>query len=478
MDFSIFGQELSIKTSFSQKYDLIQMFRGIKDYQFDSNSPVDFRGAGLQRKNSIDMWHFEIPLAITTDEAIPIWINGDFAGGNHGRCCGNVVTSTSHGKDISDVASLWKDEEGTKWTLLRVLSENVLMFISENIGESEVDYAFKSEILGNLTYVSHGKHKEDIIIEKQSPNNQIQPSVKHTKKEIYSIKDGQRKREFFEAKDIDALEIVHEFDLINQATMPDALRKLRPKEGFKSNPYLGVGKTMARGKVIYRIDDDGTILVDFDYQNLSCVDFSICMGIMYQEKCNYGKGIYRYIPKQKPFEYNGVRYDFSVPCDTDMENYPHEFMSTPDTWENPNSPPDRQIDFIKDSSGKIIAGFAGGFLPVYEGEPSVRKNNINSAVLFYRTRKTYPRFKEGSRMKTARGVGYKKYFDVLGSVSEYRVTYGKTTYIYIDFFGEGQKELCEDVTIFEKSDRVKVEKQGNKTIISGKKGYAVLIKEQ
>ncbi len=476
MDFSIFGQELSIKTSFSDKYDLIQMFRGIKDYQFDSNSPVDFRGAGLQRKNSIDMWHFEIPLAITTDEAIPIWINGDFAGGNHGRCCGNVVTSPNHGKDISDVASLWEDEEGTKWTLLRVLSEDVLMFISENIGKSEVDYAFKSKIAGKLTYVSHGEHKEDIIIEKQSANNQIQPSVKHTKKEVYAIKDGQRKREFFGAEDIDALEIVHEYDMINQATMAEALQKERPEGGYKSMPYLGNGKVMTKGKVIYRIENDGTILVDFDYQNLTNVDFSICMGIMYQERCNYGKGIYRYIPKQKPFEFNGTTYDFSVPCDTDMENYPHNFMTTPDTWENPDSPPDRQIDFIKDVNGEIIAGFAGGFLPVYEGEPSVRKNNINSAVLFYRSRKTYPRFKEGTRMKSVRGVGYKKYFEVCDNVSEYRVSYDGITYIYIDFFGEGQKELCEDVTLFEKSDDVKFEKQGNKTVITAKKGYAVLKK--
>ncbi len=152
MDISLHAEKLAVRTPFTRQYDLVQCFRGVRSGQLDYNCPVDFLSAGLQRSNEADIWHTDIVLALCTDESAPLIINGEAIASNHGHPCGVAAESPGHGKTVADVGSLWQDAAGIKWSLLRIMSEDRLLFVSENIGKSETDYAFADKIEGELYY--------------------------------------------------------------------------------------------------------------------------------------------------------------------------------------------------------------------------------------------------------------------------------------------------------------------------------------
>ena len=108
---------------------------------------------------------------------------------------------------------------------------------------------------------------------------------------------------------------------------------------------------------------------------------SYYLGIMHQEKCDlYRGGLWRYIPKVKPFEAKGYALDFARPLRTTAQTLPDYVPLSPDTWTNPASPPDRQIDFIRREDGSNAIAFASGFLPVADGLPHRRAANIADAT--------------------------------------------------------------------------------------------------
>ena len=132
-------------------------------------------------------------------------------------------------------------------------------------------------------------------------------------------------------------------------------------------------------------------------------------------------GIWRVIPALKPVQCDGKTFDFSVPYNTTGGDFPGFYRLLQDSWENPDFPPDHQLDFIRRDDGSCLAAFAGGYLPVYDGHPSVRVKNIQSAASLVETRKTYPNFagdfttypgevKDMPTMDRAKGVGYRRYF--------------------------------------------------------------------
>ena len=135
MDVSRNGGEIAFRTHFSDEYDLVQVLCGLSSIP-EKNCPVDFRLAALQNKGCRDIWHMDQVLAFSTDECSPMVLNREDIGGNHGHPCGIRVTVPQHGLKVQDVGTLWQDESGFTFTLLRVDSASTLLFLSENIGPS------------------------------------------------------------------------------------------------------------------------------------------------------------------------------------------------------------------------------------------------------------------------------------------------------------------------------------------------------
>lgn len=508
MDISLNGAEAVFRTPFSPEYDLLQIFHGLADGPLNMNGPVDFRAAGLQRKGSYDIWHMDKVLALSTDEASPMVINDDDIGCNHSQPCGVAIDSPGHGKSCADIGSLWRDGSGLTWTLLRIENPDRLLFLSENIGPSKEEYAFADQMQGNLTYLSDGLHTAPITVAGQKNKIQMHRAIRSIHRELFYYKDGQRQRVTGDHTGCDRAEIHEEYEIINPATVAEALRANRPAGGYTAPQDLATGEPMMLYRMTYHILADGTVLCDFDHQLLQNVRLLWYLGIMYQEKCDlYDRGIWRYIPKILPFTHKGSTYDFSQPYNTSAGPFPSRYPITPEHWALPGSPPDRQIDFIRGpggsafDEGSCVAAFTGGFLPCYDGAPERRRNNITDAVDLAGSRKTYPSF-VGGRINTyrsasperadgkppllfssIRGVAYKKYFPASSAPQDgsslYTVEYDGSLYLYMDFFGG--KQLTQryslpagsQAELLEAGSGIRWEVGPDSISASGEKGYAV-----
>lgn len=462
------------RTPFSEKFDLLQRFRGVGECVTTYNHPVDFADASLISRETRDY----LPLSLSTDEATPVIINGKWIGANHGFSGAVTLCLSGHDKTIEDVGSVWQDLEGTKWTLLYI-GEDTLTFISENIGKSKEEYVFKEKIASRLTFLENGEHKSDILADGESFKSPLQPTIRHIKRKTLAYTDG-KARVVNREMSCEYAEIHEEYEIINPATVAEALYKNRPKGGYKTTPYAVLGEPMLLVRMIYRIENDGSVLCDFTYQRLSNVHFSRCMGAMFQEKLNtFGGGIYRYIPKVLPVDTAEGIFDFSNPVNTWGDSFPADKQVTSEYWEKPASPPDRIVDYFRDNNGDDRVGFACGYLPVYDCVPEVRTKCLGSAMHLINTRKGYPYFMEGD-IDSARGVAYKKYFNTpIKKASFYKVCYNEKMYLYMDFFEE--KTLKIPITgtacLIEKSDGISYKIENGFILASGFCGYAVFVCE-
>ena len=480
MDVSRNGGEIAFRTRFSAEYDLVQVLCGLASTP-DRNCPVDFRLAALQHRGCRDIWHMDQVLAFSTDECAPMVLNGEDIGGNHGHPCAIRVHAPQHGLHVRDVGSLWQDETGLTFTLLRVESAQALLFLSENIGPSKLAYAFSERITGTLRCLDTGTllHPQG-----QQGHVQLTPAIRHTRREALCLQDGQW-TEITHNEGCQRAEIREEYEIINPATVAQALREGRPESGYTVQPSLAVGEAMFLHRMTYRIEPDGAILCDFDHACLQDVPMPCYLGVMHQLKCDaYGGGVWRYMPKVRPFTAKGKAVDFTRPFPTTQDTLPDNFPLTPDLWTDPASPPDRQIDFLRRADGTMAVGFASGFLPVDDGAPAIRAGNITDAATIVSSCKTYPTFAGGLvNMKTGgrsfprlRGVAYKKYFLPQGQeASLYTIPHGGDTYVYMDCFSDAPQTLVYPTTAPAEGLEATLSWQQSASAVTatGSSGYAV-----
>lgn len=482
MDISIHADKLAVRTVYNDRYNLVQFFRGIKSDFLDYNCPVDTLAAGLQRKNEADLWHVDITLALCTDESAPFSVNGECIGSNHGHPCGVVVECENHQKSFCDIGSLWQDADGIKWTLLRILSPDRLLFVSENLGPTKTEYSFLNSISKTLQFVSDGVNTDPIEISSQSGGHQLYKAVADRKRKLYYLKEGKRFEITGYHTECDGAEIHEEYNVINPATVAEAIRKGRPVGGYIENPDLAVGEAMLHYNMIYRIQSDGTVICDFEHRRLCDIKWNRCFGVMYQSRCDVASGgIWRFIPKTKPFCADGHTFDFSAPFDATAEPYPASFSITRDYFSDKNSPPDRQTDIIRYADGTTVSAFCCGFLPIFDGAPEKRSQNLDTAVFIKNTRKFYPYIINGKNsVDSIRAVAYKKYFpDADRNSSFYSVEFDGVTYLYFDFYSENTLSKTvplpynAELSLLEKSEDICFNHCESTLTVSGKRGYAV-----
>lgn len=495
MDVSRNGGDIAFRTPFSPQQDLVQILSGVEDAAATRNNPVDFRLAGLQRRGHRDIWHVDQVLAYSTDECSPMVVNGEDIGGNHGHPCAVRVESPDHGKDCRDVGSLWQDERGLRWTLLRVESKDRLLMLSENIGPSLYAYDFANAVAGDLSYVENGLHTELISVAEQTGEVQLTPAIRHLQREAVVWQDGRWRPAGGWHENCERAEIREVYEIINPATVAPALRANRPAGGYTAQPSLAVGESMMLHRMTYRIDGDGTILCDFRHELTQPVHMPWYLGIMHQEKCDvFGGGVWRYIPGLKPFTDRGAAYDFSRPYNTTQGPMPRSRSLTPDLWTDPYQPPSRQIDYIRRADGSCGAAFASGFLPLYDGAPDKRRAQITDTGDMVDSRKTYPTFAGGKdqirhlpresaegamHFPALRGIAYKKYYlPDSADAGVYTVNEGDTTYVYMDFHAPEERAVCREllpgqcVQLLD-SAGISWQQEGTRLTARGRQGYAV-----
>ena len=477
MFIAIHNDFILVRTPFNSTHDLVQKFRGINNQTLTYNAPIDFAEAGLVDNSKWDYWHIDKFFNVSSDEATPTFTNGTHIGANHGQPCAVSVCSQNHQKTFADIGSLWQDQAGVKFTLIRVVDQNVLQFVSENQKENKNDYLFVKKITGNLIYLENGKDNKTIIVQKQH-NGYLSRSNRYKEKKVFVYDNGEWSP-FFGAINCEMAEIREVYDIINPATVAEDLRKNRPENGYSNNLDLSqFGEPMITFNLTYRIMSDGTILSLFDVENLTNVNLHHYFGVMFQEKLDaYGGGVFRIIPNTKPMDCEEGVFDFTKPVALYGKPFPNTKHVTPEYFANADCPPDRIIDLFKDANQNFKLGFACGFLPLFDCQPQVRKNNLDCAVHIKHTRKGYPMAAYGSISKL-KGVGYKKFFIPQNGTPVYTIPYEKEEYIYIDFIKEDTVKIpiTQGVKVLQKTDGVEWFQDCSTLTVTGKNGYALFIK--
>lgn len=460
-----------IITKFDEQNDLITKFRHTDILNSPANRPVDFAEAGLLGYDEYDKWLPDTILSVSTDEASPCIVNNDYIGANHGTPCAVKIYSPGHNRNFADIGTVWYDGDMTCFTILRIDDEDYITLVSENIGKDECNYSFKLTVSGELT-------RNDSVISVASQRRiYLANALRIKKRRVFGITNGEKIN--VDAQCIcDYAEITDNYDIINPATVAPELVKHRPVEGYKENPDLSLfGKVMIEHNMTYVILDDGTVLSDFSLTRKMDVRFECWHGIMCQARRNtFGGGIYRYLPKTKPFAENDKVFDFSVPSSL-SECYPQSRFLTKECWLDESSPPDRCVDYYRNNESKDVICFASGFLPIFDGAPNVRRDRVTHALHLYKTRKYYPTFANGN-IKETRGVGYKKYFiPQCDGASVYDVKYKDKRFIFADFFSKNEIRIavCGDVELFESYGDLEYSVENGNLCIKGNKGCMTLI---
>lgn len=500
------------QTKITADYDENQYLRvGLveKLETFTNNPIIDFGTAELVDKNtgkktSLNGYY-------SSDETNPQIINGLYIGSNHGAM-GARVTSNNHGKTQADVGSVWTDANGTKWDLIRVEDANKLFFLQQKTYDlATQNFGFSGNIAGPLTYVSDGVNTDSITITSYSAT-QTFPSIANVEHTFHLVRDGEMiefdNRTAGVSYKADEVVVVEEYDIINPASIAPTLRQNKPEGGYVEAPSIAVGEPIFHYKQTITVKADGTIFTEIDHEVLTDLNGYETYGYQFYQRSNpYGGGTWRQVPGTKEFtDGKGVKWDITTPYEyTNVPGTAATNLSVPKSrtlkkadWIDSDVVPSRILDFIRDEDGKNVMGYMTGFLPIYDGEPSVRKTKTNSNIYMYDEKaKAYPIFvsssgiadktvltAEGSRIH---GVSYRKYVDLTGfeknNTQYYAINHEDMTYYYVDFIEAGTQTLdleasgcIYDLTKVESVGAdITYEQVGDKIVVtSDGRGYLVL----
>ena len=463
---------------FNLTYEQHHILTYIKDPGLKKNGAIDFQEVYLLNKNNSDD---KIVLVNGGDERTPFNVCSCYIGAGHGQAAGVIITTASpHGKTPRDVGSRWKDSEGNNWNLLRIESDTELLFLSDFTG-TVTEYRFLRQPVNNNGSVvlihagesfdkSDAVDKTDIVGKITTTGNQIYRAFKTPMRKIYSVNGGVRNiipvvgdLGINKSIEADSIEIEEIYDIINPATIVGGLRRGRLYNETE-NPDIAVGEKMLRVRLTYIFENDGTVLTVMNHEAITDVG-KVCYGGIqyYQREDTFNGGIYRYIPKTKPFTADAYNYAKKEEVGYQLENInvttpymasgdirPWIYLFPSDSWENENNPPDREIQYFGDAdTGKFRLAFAGGYLPVDDGRPEIRSTKVKKgAYFYYRTNKGYPQFVRMHDMKAGdiiKGVAYKKFVDIESEkhdyTSFYSIPYNGEKYYYIDYHKTGEDTI-------------------------------------
>lgn len=505
-------QNMAITTKYDENTTLTQNLIQ-KPASTGTNPIVDFRGATL---NDIGTGEKKTLLSRdVSDETNPPVINGMALGANHATV-GLNVEAPAHGKTYADIGSVWIDESGYKFDLVRIPDENNLQFISFKSKSLTEPFNRIAKVNGNLTYVSDGVNTDPITVKSYGGgnNSQIYPGVKDVSHTYEIVKDGVRIpidiKAIGNTYNCDEFIITEEYDIVNPYNVAENLRKNRPEGGYTENPLTGIGDSIYHYKQILTVKPDGTIFTEVDHQVLVDINTIDLYGYQfYIKKDVFGGGVFRQLPGTKKFkDSKGRTYDMSIPLeytpDKNHANYDYPVNVTMDKsyWADENIVPSRILDYYRNTDGENVMGYMTGYLPVYDGVPSVRREKAGTSIYMYdEFMKAYPKLvstanlplEKRAALTTAgsriHGVSYRKYVDLTEFDNEkqyYTINHENMTYYYVDFLEAGEitvdleKAGCVyDLTEFEKIGDITYERVGDKVIFTAEgKGYIMLKAER
>lgn len=290
----------------------------------------------------------------TLDDVAPYNVLGTTIGANHGYLAGKL-TATGHGKDVTDVGSVWANG-GTQYVITKIVDANTLL-----MSQRSANAAVPS---GTFTHVSGAAHTGNIVASATAPDV-FRPPFQNYRMEV--VIDGRiepsrmgrfgydRYAQFRESYDIlEKSELVAwlEANGASGATIPSGL------------------DAAIRVTITYEFDRDAQLTIYTDFLALKAVDRSFIMWLQAAQQAALDE---IYVPKALPFTVSGVDTDFAMfESATISGDNSMTIDFTPARCEDEGILCDRVITRGDD------AVFAMGFLPV--GSTAVEQRRTEATV--------------------------------------------------------------------------------------------------
>ncbi len=286
------------------------------------------------------------------DDIAPYRMYGATIGANHGYFAGECIV-VGHGKTLEDVGSVWTNG-GKEWVIVDVPTADKI-WVSARTDNA----AFGGGALSHVSGATNtGSFTPSSVTTVQwypvFRDHQIRPVVD---KRVVEKSDAS----FYVQESVGFAE---SYKIMNK---PSIMEWLITQAGTPTNIAEYDGTADVAISILYEFDLYGGVTIYSDFVALNDVaQFQDIMFAQAYRMAAKGGFVKYFVPDTVPFTFETVLYDFSKPVDMTVWEPSGRLDFTPDTWADPAHVPDRLVEI----NGE--AGFAIGYLPVRDAEPSRR----------------------------------------------------------------------------------------------------------
>ena len=313
------------------------------------------------------------------DDCCPVKINNTYIGANHGYTCCDQVTAISHDKTEQDIGSVWVDNDGKTYCLVKIPDENTLCFVKFDDASMATGYMDYGKPEGMLLHRSSALHTEPVEFSERA-DAQLYQSFNHYRiKLLVGTQEMSIHKDFCQTCDTVTVETA--YDIIY---VPAMLHYLMANVGSNTNASQcsdEITESYLRVYTKYVFCENGSVSTYCAFDIHKDIDVQY-FGLVQSMKT--AENPYAYIPD--------TVYDTLTPQDNTQI-----FWFYRDTWNSLQKAPYRYYQF-KDAT--CTEGMALVFDREYGwGSNEMRLSRLDYAGMYYRTRKQYPAFISGGQLK-------------------------------------------------------------------------------
>lgn len=441
------GKTVYIRSFFSDEQDIVTPI-GIGR----ANNQINFSHAYLiDKRTKLTPGNVLKGICIhrNNDDSTPWNLNGTYIGGNHGCSDGREIVSTGHGFSEKDLGSEWLDSDGEKFYIIKIADKDRFWILSENKGKGDV-WKFNKNIKGKS--LKNSQTGKLLNIEKIEMV-QITPACRIKKQEC--LVNGKTPLEDGVVTNCDFLDIVEDYDII--AT--DSLLEATINNAGKKIDFTGSQlDSVVNNRITYQFQPYGTCVIDYKARadrdfNLSYMGF-IQAAPLFQDKFKTHE---YYIPKVKPFEEQGRKFDFRGIQDYTQKRDFGLYFNKGSMLADKNNLPERFIQFLGTDNERKVGFVLGYSLISGITKPEIRAKNCKRALFLWTSQKSYPSAIDSRMGMIKKGqifhcIAYRQYFQPHSASKNATCVYWNkqngSTIVYIDYHKSVQGDTIQLPIIF------------------------------
>ncbi|MFK7336398.1 hypothetical protein [Acinetobacter baumannii] len=403
------GTYAYIRTGFSASVDLVQKVQYGTNDKWKNNviNPYEIKTIpkSTAKESLIAAYSTGTLVVSHPDDAAPLRYNGTYIGANHGALIAHQSTMSAHGKQYTDVGSIWT-VDGENYTLCRMVDSNALWLVSANKGASSAKWAFSTTSLAGktLTHVSGATNTANIVVSADSIVQLYSAVNNHVKKIIVDDFKTVSEVGFY---DVETVEFVDSYNIMNP---PAILSYLQSHTGTPTEQDFNVSSIDydVNVQVSYRYALNGSVTINSQYQKKSDINFEFA-GLTQALPLEYtGKTLLQYAPKMNPVTVGSNTYNLTGTVDITSLTDTINLLKA--NWADATNPPDRMAQIVRNGSTKEYGHVVGYSLTRGDTKPSIRQNT-NDAGFIYTSRKMYPKALVTNLDSVVNTIAYRSIFN-------------------------------------------------------------------